>query len=75
MKSVIVAVLVLFLAGCTATIRDKGADINDTALENALFTICYGASIGAVRREFQGRGATYNDLCNPPVEEEDSIIQ
>jgi len=67
------------LAGCTTspTLTDAteqaviiGAQINDDILDAAEFTICYGASIGSIRRRFGDpeRSQVWQDLCNPADE-------
>ena len=43
------------------------AGVNDEMLNAAEFTICYGASIGSIRRRFGDpeRSQVWQDLCNP----------
>lgn len=63
----------LFLVGLTALISggcaympmaiDYAADANDSAVRSAEFTICKGASVGAVRRAFGDRPDVWADLC------------
>jgi hypothetical protein len=44
-----------------------GAALNDDMLNAAEFTICYGASIGSIRRRFGDpeRSLVWQALCNP----------
>jgi len=65
----IALILSLMVTGCSTTLLQTGAAINDVAVDNAVFTLCYAGSVGAIKREFAGRGKTYNDLCSPPEEE------
>ena len=76
MKAIILAATVAMLAGCstsqtirTATERAAvhGAELNDDILNAAEFTICYGASVGSIRRRFGNpeRAVVWQGLCNP----------
>lgn len=51
---VIVVMSLLSLSGCTTISRivDYGASANTEAVEASVFTICEGASVGSIRREF-----------------------
>lgn len=46
--------ILIGLSGCARLqkVVRAGADANDNAVKAAIFTICRGASIGAIRREF-----------------------
>lgn len=61
--------LIVFLSGCAgfdagvAVGVDKSAEVADKALNSALWYICKGASIGAVRRKFGKAPAPYRFLC------------
>jgi hypothetical protein len=48
----------LSLTGCSilGKVAEKGASLNDGALGTAIFTICNGASIGAIKRKFTWEG-------------------
>jgi hypothetical protein len=57
MRKLLIAVLLL-LPGCVHTnalqgqIAERGAQVNDEALQSAMFVVCRGVSIGAWRRAF-----------------------
>jgi hypothetical protein len=53
-----------FAAGRSAVAK-HGADAADQVLESALWTICNGVSVGAIKRRFktQDERAAYNVLC------------
>ena len=61
----------LGLVGCTTTaeVVDKAADANDAAIRAAEFTICYGASVGSIRRAYGEREAEWRTFCQMPVVE------
>ncbi len=65
MKECIVLLVWLGLTtGCSLSdIGIKGAEINDTAVDTAVFTLCWGASIGSIRREFGDNPETWKALC------------
>jgi len=46
--------LLLLLSGCSgiSEVVRTGAKANDDAVTASEFTICYGASVGAIRRSF-----------------------
>jgi hypothetical protein len=77
MKKVIIAALMLSSCGFTpegdiarGTIKDKGAQAYDEGLENSLWFLCNGVSIGAIRRKFgsdQRMADAYHTLCTPTV--------
>ncbi len=52
---VIMILLVMALAGCSAwqaVVAQRGAEISDSALQAALWTICNASPVGAVTRHF-----------------------
>ena len=59
----------LTLPGCLTSqkeLADKGAAVMDNALEIALWEMCYAASIGSLRREFNDdydRIRSWQNLC------------
>lgn len=61
------SILLFTLSGCSATVAvvEKGAEINDSALEAAEFTICQAASIGAIQRRYGDSPERWNALCKP----------
>jgi len=71
-------VLPLFLAGCGLTpqgdavrsgIATRGAEVADTALENAEWVVCYAASIGSIKRRYgvtAERAEAYANFCPAP---------
>ena len=66
LKVLLIAAIGLLL-GCSgiSTVKTKGAEINDEALENALFFVCKGASVGSIRRRFDTieEAETWLELC------------
>lgn len=71
--SVALAVTVaLSLTACSAfdKVIDKGAEANDEAIRVSLTTICQGASVGSVKRQFNTPELVklYNQLCKKPDE-------
>ena len=44
----------------------SAGDVNDEAINTAIFTICKGSSIGSVRRNFgeADRAKLWSELCN-----------
>jgi len=66
-KLFIVAVFLLFMTGCSSVMRvvGYGSAANDAAVESSIFTICSGASVGAIRREFYTpeKLETWQRLC------------
>lgn len=65
MKTAIV-LFSLLLTGCSTldTVIQTGAEANDTAVQAAEFTLCQGASIGAIRRAYGDRPAIWRELCS-----------
>jgi len=67
MKTLILVLIISILSGCAgmAQIVDAGAKANDNALQAAKFTICRGASIGSVIREFDtpDKAKAWKELC------------
>jgi hypothetical protein len=67
----LLVVAVLCLSGCAqsdmlrAVVAQKGAEASDDVLESAMFALCYGVPIGAIRRRFETDAdkAAYNQLC------------
>lgn len=56
---------VLILTGCSASpVIQRAADANDRAVSAAEFTICYGASVGSIRRAFAHRQDVWELLCS-----------
>lgn len=58
----------LALAGCAdkSEMALKGAQVMDQATDVAVWQLCYGASVGALRREFRGdtkRIEAWRTLC------------
>ena len=50
--------------GCSLKdIGVKGAEVYDTAVGTAVFTLCWGASVGSIRREFGDRPEVWSGLC------------
>lgn len=67
MKALFLLLLILVLSGCAnlSNIVDSAAEANDKALYAAKFTICKGASIGSVIREFdtEEKAKAWKELC------------
>ena len=71
MNKVILLTTLVVLSGCVMsldtardTISAKGADAMDQLLVDAEWFMCYGASIGAIKRKYSGDKAdAYNRLC------------
>lgn len=81
------ALLVLmFLSGCGQTqigdrirdaIKERGAEVYDTGLENAEFFICRGASVGAVMRRYGSdveKAQAWRTLCTADPDGVDAIF-
>lgn len=51
-------------------IADYGAAANSAAVESSVFTLCQGASIGAIRRYFDSpeKVDSWRRLCNDTTE-------
>lgn len=45
---------------------DKAASANDKAIDSAIFGLCYGFSVGSIKRKFNTPQLIklYNDLCD-----------
>lgn len=74
---VAVAVMIMAaVAGCAeitafrSGIAKHGADASDQVLESALWTICNGSPVGAVKRRFKTASEqdAYNVMCSNLVE-------
>jgi len=68
MNQILIAFLTIILTGCV-TLNDgirMAAETNDKAVKTAEFTICYGATIGSIRRSYGSpdRQQVWKDLCN-----------
>jgi len=63
----IISCCLLFMTGCSSVMRvvGYGSAANDAAVESSIFTICSGASVGAIRREFATaeKLETWERLC------------
>ena len=70
----VVLVIGISLAASACSMLDdiagKGAEANDEAIRVSLFTLCQGASVGSVKRQFNTPEMTelYNKLCKKPDE-------
>jgi hypothetical protein len=72
--------LSILVAGCgltpqgdlvRQTVRDRGAEVEDAGVQNTLWFLCKGASIGAIQRFFAGSGeraAAWSTLCREPAD-------
>lgn len=70
----LMATVLAALSGCVAVDAvkpaiEKGAEANDAAVSASLFTICQGASVGAIRREFssEAKAEVWRSLCNDEI--------
>jgi len=66
----VLAVALVMLTGCAmyrGAIAEKGAEASDATLESALWTICNGIPVGAIKRRFktESERQAYNTLCPP----------
>ena len=59
--------MLMSATGC-AQIAEKGAMANDEAVSTAIWTICHGASIGSIRRQFSGNFNIWKVLCNGEID-------
>lgn len=63
-----IVVFGFILTGCAAlqTLTGKAATVNDEALNTAEWTICYAASIGAIRRKYSTpeKAKVWRELCS-----------
>ncbi len=66
MKCILLFVYLGIASGCASLsdIGSKGAEINDTAVDTAVFTLCWGASVGSIRREFGNKPEVWTALCS-----------
>lgn len=76
MKKLAILALALSLSACGFTpqgdlardvVRERGAQAYDEGLENGLWFMCRGASVGSIRRKFGASRdlmAAYNTLCS-----------
>ena len=66
-KILLISCATMALSGCSAVaeVADKAADVNDEAVRSAEFMICNGASIGAVRRQYDSpkKVEAWRKLC------------
>lgn len=64
----VITMLLISLSGCSSISRlvTYGAYANDEAVKSAVFTLCNGASIGSIKREFDTdkKLQTWRDLCD-----------
>ncbi len=64
----------ILLSGClpeAQSIKDRGADVADTALDTSEWHICRAASVGSVLRRYgtsAERMAAWRALCLPPTD-------
>jgi hypothetical protein len=68
MRLIIVSVVAMLVAGCGSfgRLQERGAEVADQGLEGGVWTICYAASIGSIRRRFgtsADRAAAYELFC------------
>jgi hypothetical protein len=71
-KMFVVAIMMSVVFGCSSmggyvnTAVSRGVELNDGAVTAAEFTLCYGASVGSIRRSFgtPARAKVWTDLCN-----------
>jgi len=70
MKRILTVLPLLVLFGCDTVpvkeLANRGADLNDDALEAAEFTVCYGASVGSIRRKYGSSelAKIWREFCN-----------
>lgn len=63
-----ILLIAFLMSGCAQleVIKDKGAQVNDGVLDNAVWTTCYASSIGSIRRRFgvsPDSAAAYEMFC------------
>lgn len=65
LRSAILIAALALLGGCASVIQ-RAAEANDSALESAEWTICNGASVGSIRRAYGSadRAAVWRQLCD-----------
>ena len=75
----LITTFVITLTGCgiLPNAIEKGSEINDGAVSASLFTLCRGASIGAIRREFgtPEKAETYSKLCGESAQTIEKIVK
>ncbi len=72
-KCIVLLVYLGITSGCSLSLADigtKGAEYNDTAVDTAKFTLCGGASVGSIRREFGDKPEVWKALCEQDDEVE-----
>ena len=63
-KCIALLVYLGITSGCSLdNFARKGAEYNDKAVTAAKFTLCWGASIGSIRREFGDDPEVWKLLC------------
>ena len=63
-KCIILLVWLGITAGCSLSdIGIRGAEYNDKAVATSVFMLCYGASVGSIRREFGDDPDVWKNLC------------
>ena len=71
-KTLIALAVIAALSGCSTIGRivDYGAAANSEAVEASVFTICEGASIGSIRRQFvtPDQVKVWRELCDASTE-------
>lgn len=63
----LILILPVLLTGCVAEQAiKKGAEVNDSAVDASVFTLCSGASVGSIRRNFGApdKAQVWRALCN-----------
>ena len=72
-KTLLLVSLLLIVSGCEtyraskAVAVERGAEVADTAVKDAIWVLCWGTSVGSIRREFTAapaRWQAYLALCN-----------
>lgn len=75
----LILVFPFLLSGCSVigTAIEHAANANDTAVQSSLFTLCRGASIGSIRREFNTpeKAQTYSELCGESQQTLEKIVK
>lgn len=68
MSKILLTAMLFSLSSCSTIGRiiDYGAAANTEAVEASVFTLCEGASVGSIRREFAtaDQVITWKALCN-----------
>lgn len=76
LEAILAAILIICIvslsSGCSAldSAVDKGAELNDEALETAELAICRAASIGSILRRYrtEEQVSAWQGLCLPKVD-------